>query len=60
MICRKKRQRKYQEEVWHKFRSYKNRIWEINDAIKCTNVRIIGIPEGEEDIVEEEDVVKEV
>ena len=39
--------KKDQEEAWNKWlRSYENRTREINDAMKHSNVKIIGIPEG--------------
>ena len=45
-------EKKDQEEAWNKqLRSHENRIREISDTMKCSNVRIIGIPEG----VEKED-----
>ena len=40
-------ERKEQEEAWNKqLRSHENRVREINDAMKRSNVRISGIPEG--------------
>ena len=41
-------------------RSHENRIREINDAIKSSNIRIIGIPEGEEKERSLEDIVEQV
>ena len=39
-------EKKDHEEPWNKqLRSYENRIREISDVIKCSIVRIIGIPE---------------
>ena len=55
----KQRERKGQEEAWNKqLRSDENRIREINDAMKHSNVRIIGIPEGEEKERSLEDIVE--
>ena len=47
-----------QEEVWNKqLRSHENRIREINDTMKCSKVRIMGIPEGVEKEKRLEDIV---
>lgn len=54
-------ERKDQEEAWNKqLRSHESRIREISDAMKRSNVRIIGIPEGEEKERSLEDVVEQV
>ena len=52
--------RKDQKEVWNKqLRSHEYRIREISDAMKCSNVRIIGIPEGKEKERSLEDIVEQ-
>ena len=54
-------EKKDQEEAWNKqLRSHKNRIREINDAMKRSNVRIIGIPEWEGKERSLEDIVEQV
>ena len=40
-------EKKGQEEGWNKLlRNHGNRLREVNDAMKRSNVKIIGIPEG--------------
>ena len=52
---------KDQEEAGNKeLRSHENRIREINDAMKYSNVRIIGIPEGVEEDRRLEDIVEQI
>ena len=54
-------ERKDQEKARNKqLRSHENRIREINDAMKRSNIRIIGTPEGEEKERSLEDIVEQV
>ena len=40
---------KVKMEIWlKKIQSQECRLWEITDSMKCSNVRIIGIPKGVE------------
>ena len=54
-------EKKEQEESWYKqLKIHESRIREINDTMKHSNVRIIGIPEREEKERRLEDIVEQI